>query len=1478
MAANYQMLFELNAALGGGFTSAFTAGSQQIDNMKAKLDALNSAGNTGDLLGGISSALSAVGVMKGLEAVYNTLQECAQASIEFESAMTGVSKTTDMSASELEAMSAAVMKLSTEIPVTTTELASVMEVAGQLGIHKENLLDFSTTMSQLATATTMTADEAATMLAQFANITQMDPSQYSNLASAVVDLGNNYATTEQKIVEMGQGIAASGSLAGMSEADMMGLSAAVTSLGIQTQAGSTSMSKLISQINTAVETGDGLEDFASVAGMSASQFADAWGNDAANALATFVTGLNDVERNGASASVILGELGIKESRMVRMILSLAGSGDLMSNAIRDANAAFRENTALSAEAEKRYATTESRLTMLSNAANNVKISIGDALTPMIAGVAEGLTGLLEPVAEFIEQNPAIVQGLTTFVGLLGVAAGAVAAYTAATKLAAAANLLFGGSIPGVGIILGVAAGIGALVAGVGLLTDAYNDAHPSFEQLDADFDALNEKAKEQQHIIDLAEEYKNLSAEIADLESQGVGQITEKIDISGVKKSDLDLLKEIAENNGYTVNADGTVTQTLDITGISKKDLQQLEQLKTAYVDKKAKLTQELEMLGIKDVEEKLPTYMQFKTNTKEGKYALKQQLEIDGAENLTDAKVNTLANLMKTVGDKEGKLSQKLELLGFDSASISALGYSSMEAFVEAVQAGKIITSADGTLTQKIVMDEIKPEAIQRIEELKNSISNETATLTQDLKILGIEDVEKKLPTYLSFKTNTKDGAYALTQQLAMDGVENISRENLNHLKEFISSIQTKEGKLTQTLATSGFDEATIGALGYSSMEDFVAAVEAGKVVVTKDGKITQTIDVSGDLAALKEANEQEVALAEAQNKAAAASDELAAKRERLKAVTEELRASSGGLITATDGETDALNRQIDAYEAVAKARKDQYTADALESIKKQSRQYVQAISDMEQASAKLDRTQNQQAIVEQFTASGGAFEYLKNEIIGLGEAIDSYNGDDWFRDQNDSAKGLQERFFGLQEQINALTGENHDFTGNFLSGMSATVDQNRNKLNSLGDTWGDTIRKANEYADAVEANDLIQKEYLQNLINGVAEGTLEYDALRTALTEAFKDYENGGELVEQTMQKVEEGVNAAKAAAEGSGSTAQTEAEQATAAVGSVLERVEALKKAYEEAKQAALGALSGRFGLFDDTGDPASPKKTSEMQSNLQAQQTYWEQYNTALEGVLKNGVSKEIAQQLTDGSAESLASLQALASATPEQVQAINDEFAKVQESKETLASTIADMQTQFSEGMAALEEELTSTVAELEKGSEAAAAAEATMAAYVENITAGGATATQEAGTVASNVTAALDAIPDKTVHIGFQVDPIPSIGGLLGKIFGHAAGTDYAQEGVSLVGEEGPELVYMQGGEKVLNAHETVNALSGMNQNGDSGSGKVIEVSFAPVYNVSGENAAQIRSMLAAQTQDLRDQVESVMEDLLTDRKRTAYA
>lgn len=1473
MAANYQMLFELNAALGGGFASAFTQGSQQIDNMKAKLEALNAAGNTGDMLGGISAALQTAGVLKGLEAAYETLQECAQASIEFESAMTGVSKTTDMSASELQAMAEAVMQLSTEIPVTTTELANVMEVAGQLGIGKDNLLDFSTVMSQLATATTMTADEAATMLAQFANITQMDASQYSNLASAVVDLGNNYATTEQKIVDMGQGIAAAGSLAGMSEADMMGLSAAVTSLGIETAAGSTSMSKLISKLNTAVETGEGLDEFASIANMSASQFADAWGNDAANALATFITGLNDVERNGASANVILGELGITETRMQRMILSLAGSGDLMSNAIATANQAFRENTALSAEAEKRYATTESRLTMLSNAANNMKISIGDALTPMVGAFADGLTDVIEPVAEFIEQNPAIVQGLTAFTGVLGAATAAVGAYTAATKLASAANLLFGGSIPGVGIILGAAAAIGGLVFGVNALTDAYNDAHPSFEELNAQFEDLNAKAKEQQGILDMIDNFRDLNQEADNLQDFMNGNFNTEIKFTG-SVNGVDKLAPDDFVDGNTVTLTAEQAALLAANSFLEDAIIMLTPEQAAFLgansflesttvqlnpEQAAKLASSsfLTDTTVKLTPEQAKTLQsyQFLKSTKvqltpEQKKLLKSAEFIDGTTTITLTAEQ--ATKLSAAGFLDGTT---VELTPEQANFLAAEGFLDGTAVQLTAEAANALAAegyfADGTVVQLTA---------EKANDLQSSdfMADPTIILTGEAgNTLSASDFGLSDQT-LIFMSELDQPTYEAVVAKA------------NELSSKMAQAKTDISTAQSTLATMQSD--------YSALEEKISGTKNKK----EKAALTEQLEELGKQIVAQKTNVEELEgnyteLETAFTTASTAAEELAGHKERLAAATQAVRDSSTGMVTAADQETEALNRQIDAYEQVTKARKDAFTADALDTIKRMSGEYAKAVEAAERANKSLADANAQKDMIDGFKAAGNAADYLHSTFESLVADAQAYEGASWLHDDTVEAQALQKRFFALQDTINALTGKKYNFFGSGLSGMEHAIETANVDILSLQDSWQVAQDKAQEYSDAAEAGAKVQQEYIQSLINGIIDGTLEEKELQETLLATYADYENGGEIVAGVMEKVTAGVNAARAAAEGSGATAQSEAETTVAAVGDIISKMEALKKAYDEAKASALAALGGRFGLFDEVGEGAESKSTAEMEKNMAAQQKYWEQYNTNLQTALDKGLAPEIAKQLSDGSAESAATLETLANASEEEIGKINESFEKVEAAKELLATTIADMETQFTEGMAALTEELASTVADLDMSSEAGEAAVATMEAYVASLDAGGEDATASATATAAAVNEALSSIQTEvTIHIGYSVDPMPSIpkpGGGGTTYSAKASGTDYAAEGVTLVGEEGPELVYMGGGEKVLTAHETVNALSGASGVGSNS----YDISFQNTYNVSGGNASEIRKVLEEHDADLRGQLESILQDIRTDELRTRY-
>lgn len=489
-------LNELSGALeeAGINTDDLSHSSEQlagkIDTLKKKQgEAADKAMTFGDKAGQafnqVHEAIVAAGIAVALKEIYEYFASCAQASMDFESAITGVAKTTDLTDEELAAMSDSIKALSTEIPATTEEIAAVTEAAGQLGIQKDALLDFTEIMTMLGTATNMTADEAATSLARFANITGMATDNYGRLGSVIVDLGNNFATTESEIVAMGTRLASAGKLAGLTEPEIMALAAAMSSVGIEAEAGGTAMTQTLNAIEKAVaKGGDDLAEFARIAGMSSEEFSSAWKNDAMSALTSFIGGLGKLDEQGESTVLVLEDLGLTGIRQSNMLKALGLAADQMTAAVNTANTAWQQNTALTNEANKRYATAQSRLTMMQNAYNNLKVAIGDAYTPALSEAYGVGTKVLNEITKFVQANPGVVAAITGLSTALGAAAVAAAAFALKAKIAAAAAAFLTTVTPGVNVIMGVAAAVGVVTAGIiALASSAANDAVPSVKEL-----------------------------------------------------------------------------------------------------------------------------------------------------------------------------------------------------------------------------------------------------------------------------------------------------------------------------------------------------------------------------------------------------------------------------------------------------------------------------------------------------------------------------------------------------------------------------------------------------------------------------------------------------------------------------------------------------------------------------------------------------------------------------------------------------------------------------------------------------------------------------------------------------------------------------------------------------------------------------------------------------------------------------------
>lgn len=427
-----------------------------------------------------------------------------KASVDYEYAFADVRKTVDATEEEYDRLSQSVKQMSTEVAASAEDIAEVMSIAGQLGIENEHLAEFTRTMIDLGNSTNMVAADAASEAARFANIMGMSQNEFQNLGSTLVDLGNNYATTESEIMSMSLRLAGAGKQVGLSEAQILGFAAALSSVGIESQMGGSAFSKALIKMEVAAATGgDALEDFARVSGMSASQFKELWERDAAGAFQAFIVGLSKMDEEGVSAIKTLDDIGIAEIRLRDTLLRATNATELFSKTQATANKAWDKNTALTEEANKRYATTKSRLINLKNTALMFARQIGDDLNPTIQQIIDKAGELLQKFlsldktqresivkwAAFAAAVGPVVLVLGKVVGAVGTVTGALGkAFTAIGKFSASVSMV-GGGIGGFVKVLAsskvaMVALAAALVYGAVKLVDVASGAKAAREALE----------------------------------------------------------------------------------------------------------------------------------------------------------------------------------------------------------------------------------------------------------------------------------------------------------------------------------------------------------------------------------------------------------------------------------------------------------------------------------------------------------------------------------------------------------------------------------------------------------------------------------------------------------------------------------------------------------------------------------------------------------------------------------------------------------------------------------------------------------------------------------------------------------------------------------------------------------------------------------------------------------------------------------
>lgn len=468
--------------------SGFRAG---IQDAKGALESLQSS--SGNKLQKISDSF--VGVGKALTAGLTLpLAAVGGASLkafsEYDTALIGVRKTTDISGDALKRFSKQIMRLSREMPNSAVEIANLAEVAGQLGIRTDeggkHLINFSKIAAQMGTATNMSSEQAANAMARLANITQMPQTQFHRLGSTIVALGNNLATTESEIADMSLRLAGTGHQIGLTEAQIAGLAAGMSSVGINAEAGGSAFSRVMQKMNTDVLSGgEGLQRFAAVAGKTAEEFAQTWRTNPQEAIVDFVKGLGKVKESGGDVTETLKDLGINSIREIDTLARLAGAGDLLAKSFGIANKAWADGTALQKEADAASESFTNQLKKLKNALFEAGTVIGGQLAPHVGKLAEDIRKVVQA---FNDLDPKVQANIVNFglflakigpaIYIVGKIIGMISKISLAisfiSKLATAFKAA-GGAIAGFKAIIALTGGpiawiIAAIMALVGVIT------------------------------------------------------------------------------------------------------------------------------------------------------------------------------------------------------------------------------------------------------------------------------------------------------------------------------------------------------------------------------------------------------------------------------------------------------------------------------------------------------------------------------------------------------------------------------------------------------------------------------------------------------------------------------------------------------------------------------------------------------------------------------------------------------------------------------------------------------------------------------------------------------------------------------------------------------------------------------------------------------------------------------------------------
>lgn len=364
--------------------AAISQAQKQVSTLSATLGTIGRVGLA-------AMGVAAVVAVKGIA-------DCTKEAEKFESQMAPVTRYVDGLADSLGnvsdetaangktfkenygAMAEYIQNLSTQIPRTTEQIATMSAALGQSGMDVDVQLNTSILKDTATAATAMDLDDdtAGQYMAKWEKAFDFDHDQVMQLMDQINYLGANNATTAAEIAESVNKAASMGQVAGLDPAATAALATAMQATGVATDRVGTSITRMYTNLSKGESATKAQKEMFEELGLSAEGVAKSMQSDGVGTMLQVFDAIKQMpsERKVAALSTLFGQWAIEGGAKV------VNNMDVYEQALKDVQDPEKYTGSMQREFIIQASTTESLDMMMSNAKTALMQDIGEQFLPV----------------------------------------------------------------------------------------------------------------------------------------------------------------------------------------------------------------------------------------------------------------------------------------------------------------------------------------------------------------------------------------------------------------------------------------------------------------------------------------------------------------------------------------------------------------------------------------------------------------------------------------------------------------------------------------------------------------------------------------------------------------------------------------------------------------------------------------------------------------------------------------------------------------------------------------------------------------------------------------------------------------------------------------------------------------------------------------------------------------------------------------